>query len=466
MPRNERSSAVAAVEDEAREIVASRVFDAPRGVVFRMWTDPNHIVNWYGPNGFTITSHEIDIRPGGTWEFVMHGPDGTDYKNKIIFNEIVAPNRIAYSHVSGPIFDSTVTFEDAAPGKTRVTVRMQFESAALRNHVAKEFGAVKGLNETLGRLGDEIAQAASRRALVLTRTFDAPRTLVFKAWTDPKQLAQWWGPRMFGNPRCDVDVRPGGAIHVDMRGPDGNVFPMGGHFEEIDEPRRLVFVTTAMGGMLEVRNTVTFDDVDGKTKLTLNAIILKAAPEVAPALAGMEFGWTDSFDRLAEQLPGAKGEEFTISRTFDAPREMLFDVWTKSEHLLRWFGPKGSEMLSSKNDVRPGGISHYALRAADGSTIWGKWVYRDVVRPDRLVFISSFSDEAGGVTRHPMAPDWPLQTLSVIDFADDGAKTKVTVRWSPYDATEVERKTFDASHASMQGGWGGTFDRLGGYLAS
>jgi uncharacterized protein YndB with AHSA1/START domain len=140
------------------------------------------------------------------------------------------------------------------------------------------------------------------RELVLTRVFDAPRALLFRAWTNPKHLAQWWGPRGFTNPVCELDVRPDGAIHIVMRGPDGTDHPMVGAFHEIAPPERLVFtsaVDDANGKrLLEARNTVTFTEQSGKTMLTLRALVVKATPEAAPMLAGMEAGWTQSLERL------------------------------------------------------------------------------------------------------------------------------------------------------------------------
>jgi len=116
-------------------------------------------------------------------------------------------------------------------------------------------------------------------------------------------------------------------------------------------------------------------------------------------------------------------------------------------------------------DLRVGGTYHYAMQVPDGPVMWGKFVYRDVVPPSKLVFINSFSNEAGRITRHPMAPTWPLQMLSVFSFDElpDG-KTRFTIRWSPYEATEEERKTFDAGHASMNQGWSGTLEQLEAYL--
>ena len=156
MPRLE-DARMTSVAD--REIVATRLFHAPRELVFRMWTDREHISNWWGPRGFTTTTSEMDVRPGGVWRFVMHGPDGRNYPNKVVYREIVAPERISYFNESPPPFDTTVTFTEQ-DGGTAVTARMTFESAELRERVAREHGAVEGLHQTLARLDEVVARMA------------------------------------------------------------------------------------------------------------------------------------------------------------------------------------------------------------------------------------------------------------------------------------------------------------------
>jgi len=150
---------------------------------------------------------------------------------------------------------------------------------------------------------------SSQWNLVMTRTFDAPRELVFKAWTDPKQVQQWWGPHGFTNPRCEVEARRGGAIHIDMRGPDGVVYPMKAVFEEVTEPERLVFISSALdhkgNSMFDVRNTVTLADRRGKTELTLEAQVIRAATVAPQYLKGMEVGWSQSLERLEAYLRSA-----------------------------------------------------------------------------------------------------------------------------------------------------------------
>jgi uncharacterized protein YndB with AHSA1/START domain len=145
----------------------------------------------------------------------------------------------------------------------------------------------------------------------ITRIVDAPREVVFQAWTDPKQVAKWWGPTDFTVPVCELDVRPGGAIRIDMRGPAGTpydaVFPMRGVFEEIARPSRLVFTDSAFFGDdespgMEGRTAVTFEEHDRKTKVAVHAVLLKVQPQYAEAAAGMEEGWNQTLDKLAAYL--------------------------------------------------------------------------------------------------------------------------------------------------------------------
>jgi uncharacterized protein YndB with AHSA1/START domain len=145
-----------------REITTTRVLDASRDLVFEMWTNPNHVAQWWGPHGFTTTVQEMDVRPGGVWRLVMHGPDGKDYKNKIVFIEVVKPERLVYKHTpekdTEPVsFQVTVTFAEQG-SKTRLTVQMLFPSAAARDHVIKKYGAAEGLNQTLSRLEELLAK--------------------------------------------------------------------------------------------------------------------------------------------------------------------------------------------------------------------------------------------------------------------------------------------------------------------
>jgi uncharacterized protein YndB with AHSA1/START domain len=149
-------------------IIGDRLLDAPRELVFLAFTDPEHLAQWWGPNGFTTTTHSFDFQPGGVWRFVMHGPDGRDYQNRITYEEIVPPERIVYRHDGGedvePVqFSQTLTFQDLGGGRTRLTWHGRFPTAEERARVVKEYGADKGLSQTMARLVDYVAAMAPEK---------------------------------------------------------------------------------------------------------------------------------------------------------------------------------------------------------------------------------------------------------------------------------------------------------------
>jgi uncharacterized protein YndB with AHSA1/START domain len=155
---------------------------------------------------------------------------------------------------------------------------------------------------------------------------------------------------------------------------------------------------------------------------------------------------------------------FVISREFNAPRARVWAAWTEVEHLKKWFGPAGFVMTQCKLDLRPGGIFHYCMRGPDGKEMWGKWVFRDIVAPERIALVNSFSDAAGGITRPPMAPTWPREMLSTTTFSEKNGKTTLTLEWQPINATPEEIATFEAGRAGMTQGWNGTMEQLTSYL--
>lgn len=162
----------------------------------------------------------------------------------------------------------------------------------------------------------------------------------------------------------------------------------------------------------------------------------------------------------------ATGADFIISRVLDAPRDRVWQALTEPERMKEWWPPKSFTMIAANMDLRPGGVFHCGMRSVEGYKMWGKFVYHDIVPPERLVFVNSFSNESGGVTRHPIVPTWPRETLTTATLEEaPGGKTKFTIRWSPHNATEVERKMFDSSHVGMRASWGGTLDQLAAYLA-
>jgi uncharacterized protein YndB with AHSA1/START domain len=309
------------------------------------------------------------------------------------------------------------------------------------------------------------AAGQARQELLFTRIFGAPRSLVFKVWTDPRHMERWWGPRGFTNPVCELDVRPGGLIRIDMRGPNGTIYPMKGVFHEIVEPERLVFTSTAMEDehgkpQLEILNTITFEDFNGITKLTLHAVLVtkdfKMTPQVAAALAGMEQGWSESLYRLGDELDNSlkattADREIVISRVFDAPREVVWDAWTDPKQVVQWWGPRGFTTTIHEMDVRPGGAWRHTMHGPDGANYPGKSVFSEVVKPERIVLTQSGGKEGGRV----------VNFKSTWTFEAEGDQTRVTIRMF-FDSAEA-REFVAKEHGAIEGGKQ-TLQRLGEYM--
>jgi uncharacterized protein YndB with AHSA1/START domain len=294
------NEAVASVS--GREIVITRDFDAPRALVFDTWTDAKHLAKWWGPNGFTTTTHEIDVRPGGVWRYTMHGPDGRDYPNKITYLEVVRPERIAYEHggegehkeVS---FSSTATFEEVG-GKTRVTLRMVFPSVEERERVEKKYGSIEGGKQHLAKFAEYLAEVA-KHDIVSTRVFNAPRERVFAAFSDPEQLKQWWGPNGFTNTIQEFDLRVGGKWRLVMHGPNGADYHNESVFVEVAAPERVAF--DHIEPIHRFRMTMDFTDEGGKTRLTWR-MRFESAEEAEKLRGFIAPANEQNFDRLAAHL--------------------------------------------------------------------------------------------------------------------------------------------------------------------
>jgi uncharacterized protein YndB with AHSA1/START domain len=167
-------------------------------------------------------------------------------------------------------------------------------------------------------------------------------------------------------------------------------------------------------------------------------------------------------DRSAP-LPG--GRELVITRLFDAPRELVWKAFTEPERLAHWWGPTGFTMLVHTLDLHPGGIFHYSMRSPDGQLLWGRFFFREIQPPERLVFVNSFSDESGNITRAPFSRSWPLEILNSVTLTEVDDKTTVTLRGGPINASDEERATFWNAQDSVRQGFAGTFDQLAAYLS-
>lgn len=164
-------------------------------------------------------------------------------------------------------------------------------------------------------------------------------------------------------------------------------------------------------------------------------------------------------------MNSSTGLPFVISRHLKAPRSLVWDVYTQTEHLQHWFGPKGVTMSHGAMDFRVGQTFHYSQALEGGGTLWGMWNFREIVAPEKIVLTQHFSDASGGVTRNPWNPGWPLRTLSTTTFAEHDGGTLLTIQWEPLDASDDEQATFLAGHSSMNQGWGSVLDGLVDYLS-
>jgi uncharacterized protein YndB with AHSA1/START domain len=317
MPATAAETVQTEVINSGPDLIVTRLIDAPRDLVFAAWTDPRHLIEWFGPHGFSTTVEQMDVFPGGIFRPVMRGPDGRLYRNTIEYIEIDRPSRLVYRNTPGagdePVtFESCVTFEERQ-GKTLITLRMTFPTAEDRQRNVDTYYSDIGGIQTLERLAAHMPQVAAEhkdeRTLTLTRTLKAPRELVFAAWTDPAHLAQWWAPKNFTNPICEADARPGGRWHIVMRAPDGPFsgdYPCGGVYEHVDPPRRLAFTNNALApdGSVIMRGftSVTFEEQDGNTVLTLETRALPLIPPMVQAIKGMDQGWSESLDKLVAHM--------------------------------------------------------------------------------------------------------------------------------------------------------------------
>ncbi|MBX4147823.1 SRPBCC family protein [Paenibacillus lautus] len=156
-----------------------------------------------------------------------------------------------------------------------------------------------------------------------------------------------------------------------------------------------------------------------------------------------------------------------LSRVFNAPRELVFKVWTDPEHFGKWWGPQGYSLEVITMDVRPGGMFLGCQKSPDGNqAMWGKFVYQEVIVPEKLVFIQSFSDEEGNTIRAPFNANWPLEIMNIITLEEIDGKTTLTMQGGPVNATAEEQVAFDGMAPMVKQGFGGTFDQLAQYLES
>jgi uncharacterized protein YndB with AHSA1/START domain len=303
----------------------------------------------------------------------------------------------------------------------------------------------------------------------ITRVYDAPVKAVWDAWTDPKQVAQWWGPRGFTITTHSKDLRPGGKWVYTMHGPDGTDYPNDTHYLEVEKHAKLVYDHGANDDRPPLfRVTVLFSESAGKT--TMQMTMTLATPEAAEETRKFikKAGGNSTWDRLAEYLAKEDSgkDQFVINRTFDAPLDLMFQMWTDPRHFSQWLAPTGFTMEFIRADIKPGGNTFYFMTNGD-IKMYGRAHYLEVQKPDRLVYTQEFCDEKENLSRHPKAPTWPATMLTTVKLTPEGPdQTRVTVTWETYGpTTREELETFINARTGMTQGWTGSFDKLESHLA-
>ncbi|MEW6055495.1 MAG: SRPBCC family protein [Bdellovibrionota bacterium] len=301
--------------------------------------------------------------------------------------------------------------------------------------------------------------------LYITRIYDAPVKMVWEAWTDPKQVAQWWGPRGFTLTTHSKDLRPGGHWAYTMHGPDGTDYPNKTVYFEVEKYSRLVY---DHGGNDDrpplFRVTVTFNEIKGKTKMEMTMTLPSAEAATEAKKFIKKAGGDSTWDRLAEYLAqeSSGNDPFVINRSFDAPLETVYKMWTDPKHLSQWLSPTGFTMGFIRADIKTGGETFYSMTNGKDVTMYGRARYLEITPPHRLVYTQQFCDEHEKVSRHPLASTWPETMHTTVVFeAEDPTKTRVTVTWEVYGAATAEEKDFfHKAKSGMTQGWTGSFDKL------
>lgn len=310
----------------SHELKITRVFDAPRELVWKAWTDPQMVMQWMGPRGFRTTSFHMPLEAGAPWRSVMEGqvPHSgqpcTLVKSGTV-QRVLPPELLAFTFAWEN--RASVGLSDMGIKETTITVRLEqkgtktvmtFTQAPFATESERD-GHNGGWNSSFDKFAEFMrAQQPGRvedpndvpTELHITRFFKAPRDLVFDAWTRPEMLAEWWGPKGFTAPRCEFEARNGGRIHIDMRAPDGKLYPMGGKVVEIYPPYRLHFTASALDAegrpMFENWNSVFFEEAEGGTLVTLDVHVMTMTDQAPQYLKGMRTGWSMSLDKLADRL--------------------------------------------------------------------------------------------------------------------------------------------------------------------
>jgi len=455
----------------------TRVLDAPRALVWKLWTDAHHLAKWWGPAGFTMKVAALDLRAGGLFHYAMTPPDSdAPMWGRFVYDEVVACERLVFRSAfsdpsagvgvnpflpSFPLEIKTVlTFEDQGT-KTLLTLRGEPWRAS--DEQAKAFAdqsanVAQGFAGTFAQLEAHLADALEAgRALVCHRRFAAPRAVVWSAWTTASKIAAWWGPAGFANTVESMDVRPGGQWVFTMHGPDGTDYPNKVTYLEVQEPSRLVYDHGDPGRPNHFRVTVTFTEAGGQTDLSYKMVFdteadLKQAVETYGAREGLK----QNLDRFAVWLskPG-----LVLTRVVAAPRALVWKAFVDPSQLLKWWGPEGFTCPDAKVEAKVGGRYLLGMRAPDGRESWRTGTFKEVILNQKLVYTDHLADAGGRIITAAslgLPGEGTAEPITTVTFWELGkAKTRLAVH---------QEFLPDELHDATRAAWFTSFDKLARHL--
>lgn len=313
-----------AVREKSNEIIIKRIYNAPLQAVWAAWTDPAEAAKWWGPRGFTITTHSKDLKTGGHWHYTMHGPDGVDYPNKAKYLQVVDREKLVYDHGGNdeqePMFRVTVRFSESS-GQTNMDMRMALPTAEAAEETRKFIKSAGG-DTTWDRLAEYLAKERSDKdVFVINRSFDASINKLFDMWSNPDHFSKWLAPTGFEMEFLKCDIKSGARSFYCMSGPGGMKMYGRAHYLEVEKPSSLVYtqqfcdaeekvtrhpmsptwpetmlttVSLTPEGEEQTRVTITWECYGDSTSEELATFI--------QGRAGMTQGWTGSLDKLEAYL--------------------------------------------------------------------------------------------------------------------------------------------------------------------
>lgn len=309
-----------------------------------------------------------------------------------------------------------------------------------------------------------MARPSGSNEIRLTRVYEAPVCTVWAAWTDPAQVAQWWGPRGFTLTTHHKDLRPGGSWRYTMHGPDGTDYPNIATYHVVEPQRRLVYdhgATDDSPPLFQV--TVTFAEAQGRT--TMELVMRLPSPEAAAQTERLiqRAGGNATWDRLAEHLEEATSGRrcFVIHRTLDAPIERVFQMWCTPEHLLRWLPPAGTTMRFLRGDIAVGRSTFFVI-SGPGGDMHVRAEYLAIEPPHLIAYTQQFVDAQEQPAAAPGTEAWPATLLNTVRFTEEApGRTRVMLSTQAHGAASpAQVEAFVRERPGMTAGWSGSFDVL------